>query len=312
MTVNVYRSDDASAPTLNGVAGSLITVLDACLVNGYGAKPAAGWAKAFAGANKAAYRAAAGNQFYLRVDGAGTQDARVVGYETMTDVDTGTGPFPTAAQQSGGLYVRKSNTADATARPWVLIVNDRMAYFSSYPGDTTLNSGNSGTSHGSFVFGDFLSYKSGDAFGAILIGATTASSTGSRLGTQTQTFNASSAGHFMARTHIQTGGSVVSAKAVPGLLSGQNTIGVSGSGIPIYPDPITGGIPLAKIEVIETGIPATRGRMPGIWAPLVGLPGAHLDTFSGTGDLAGKTFLLLNASDAGSPGRIAFETSNTW
>ena len=56
MTVTVYLSTDASAPTLDGNVGSLITVLDAVLVNGYGAKAAAGWTKAFSGTNKAAYR----------------------------------------------------------------------------------------------------------------------------------------------------------------------------------------------------------------------------------------------------------------
>lgn len=34
--VRLFRSSDTGAPTLNGTAGSLVTVLDACLVNGYG------------------------------------------------------------------------------------------------------------------------------------------------------------------------------------------------------------------------------------------------------------------------------------
>lgn len=114
MTVTIYRSSDASAPGLTGQAGSLIGVLDACLVNGYGAKAAAGWAKEFSGTNLAVYRAPSGNRLRIRVNDTGTTVARVVGYETMTDVDTGVNPFPTAAQVSGGLYVRKSETADST------------------------------------------------------------------------------------------------------------------------------------------------------------------------------------------------------
>ena len=47
MTVTVYRSTDASAPVLTGVAGAMKAVLDACLVNGYGAKAAAGWSAPF-------------------------------------------------------------------------------------------------------------------------------------------------------------------------------------------------------------------------------------------------------------------------
>ena len=41
MTVRVYKSTDGSAPVLTGQAGSLTTLLDAVLVNGYGAATAA-------------------------------------------------------------------------------------------------------------------------------------------------------------------------------------------------------------------------------------------------------------------------------
>jgi len=39
----IYRSDDASAPVMEHSAGSLIALMKACLVDGYGALPAAGW-----------------------------------------------------------------------------------------------------------------------------------------------------------------------------------------------------------------------------------------------------------------------------
>lgn len=41
----IYRSTDASAPAMTSSSGSLIDVLNACLVTGYGAKAAAGWTK---------------------------------------------------------------------------------------------------------------------------------------------------------------------------------------------------------------------------------------------------------------------------
>ena len=74
MTVIVYRWDDPSAPVLSSPsAGSLIGVLDACLVNGYGSKAAAGWTKAFSGTKLAAYRQGGGSMCYLRIDdGTGT------------------------------------------------------------------------------------------------------------------------------------------------------------------------------------------------------------------------------------------------
>ena len=47
MSFTIYRSTDASPPVLNGTAGSLRALLLACLVDGYGAKAAAGWAETF-------------------------------------------------------------------------------------------------------------------------------------------------------------------------------------------------------------------------------------------------------------------------
>ena len=35
-TVKVFQNTDTGAPTLNAIVGNLISVLDACLVNGYG------------------------------------------------------------------------------------------------------------------------------------------------------------------------------------------------------------------------------------------------------------------------------------
>src|SRR5262245_26448894 len=133
MAVTVYRSTDSSAPTLSGTAGDLVNVLDKCLVAGYGSKTAAGWSKPFTGTNAAVFRMGGGNQFYLDVNdngpGAGTgQEARVRGYETMTAVATGTGPFPTVAQLAAGIIVRKSAALSGTTRAWVMVADDRSFY----------------------------------------------------------------------------------------------------------------------------------------------------------------------------------------
>ena len=76
MAVTLYRSSDGSAPgAYSNTVSSLITILDACLVNGYGAKVAAGWTKAFTGTNKAAYRNSTtppSTGFYFRVDDTST------------------------------------------------------------------------------------------------------------------------------------------------------------------------------------------------------------------------------------------------
>jgi len=56
MPWTLYQSTDSGAPALSGQAGSLLEVLDACLVNGYGGKAAAGWGIAFSSGNKRVYR----------------------------------------------------------------------------------------------------------------------------------------------------------------------------------------------------------------------------------------------------------------
>jgi hypothetical protein len=49
MTVTVYKSTDASAPVMCGQYGKLVQLLDAILVNGYGAKASLGWSIAYNG-----------------------------------------------------------------------------------------------------------------------------------------------------------------------------------------------------------------------------------------------------------------------
>src|ERR1700756_3309459 len=123
MTVRLYKSTDASAPTLTGSAGALLTVLDAVLVNGYGSQTAAGWTIAYTGTNKRQYQMGAGGtscQLYIDDTGpgaGGAREARINGFKTGSALGTGTGQFPTTGQMtapSGAVVVRKSATADST------------------------------------------------------------------------------------------------------------------------------------------------------------------------------------------------------
>jgi hypothetical protein len=225
-SVKYFHSGLTGAPVLSGTAGSLVAVLDACLVNGFavsavaslvvasniatatisgghsaevgsvvlvsGATPSglnsekkvlsvgagnttltfdapgisdqtasgtislklagAGWSKEFTGTNLAAYKSnnVAGTGCRLRVDDTAGKTARVVGYETMTAISTGSGPFPTSTQRSGGSWWTKSTVADGSSRTWTLVADDRMfylitGYHPTYPAG------------GAFMgFGDFL------------------------------------------------------------------------------------------------------------------------------------------------------------
>lgn len=89
----------------------------------------AGWEKVFSGPHKAVYRSTdvTGTRFYLRVDDSSGTVARVRGYETMSDIDTGTGLFPLDAQiATGGGYWYKSYLSNAVAIPYMLAADARL------------------------------------------------------------------------------------------------------------------------------------------------------------------------------------------
>lgn len=149
-----YISGTQFSYTMSGAASSPATgTLTASL-------PAVGgWAKAYSGTGKAIYKSndvSASGRFF-RVDDTGTTSARVVGYETASDVDTGTNPFPTTAQLSGGGYFLKSNSA--TQRAWWLVADPKCVWLStSYDG----------TGWHTYGFGDYKSFYAGDVYNAFL------------------------------------------------------------------------------------------------------------------------------------------------
>jgi hypothetical protein len=310
MTVRVYYSTDASAPVLTGVAGSMITVLDACLVNGYGAKAAAGWTKPFSGTNLAVYRGSTGDRFFYRVDDTAGQTIRHRGYETMSDVNTGTGLFPTEAQVSGGLWYVKSSTANSTARPWIMVATEQSFYFFADSINTSQFTGN----YNQMFFGDIVSYKSGDVYNT-LICANSSNGSNSPLLSITVPIDTSIPGHFMARSHTQIGASITAGKHQADSSRGgsASVIGVPGAIMP-FPNPVSGTLDVSPILVYENAVLAVRGILPGMWSTHHSFSAfTNGDTFTGTGDMAGKTFLLINGvNNGGSQGRAAIEISDTW
>lgn len=302
MTVRVYHSTDSSAPVLSGTAGALITVLDAILVNGYGSKAAVGWTKSYSGTNLAAYRQSVGsNQFYLRVDDTGTTSARVIGYESMSDVNTGTAGFPTEAQFSGGLYHHKSSAASSAARPWFAVSNGKMFYFVSSSDGTNLLV--------MFAFGDITSYKSADAYHTLILAGSTSATGGANGAATTSALSSSSTGHYMTRSYTQTGSSITIGKHIDSVKTTTGTIGGSGMAYPTLPD---SALHMCPIYIHESAISVVRGELPGVLAPLHNKPLTSLDTFSGSGVYAGKTFEAIAVNNGGSTGQLMFEISDTW
>ena len=103
----------------------------------------AGWQKVFADGDRAAYRSlshAEHNGLYLYVDDSGTTAAKVRGYESMTDIDNGVGPFPlpVAPQLPDGFYWAKAQDTNGVRR-WALAADGkRIVYCPAYHASYTL------------------------------------------------------------------------------------------------------------------------------------------------------------------------------
>lgn len=335
MTVRIYKSTDGSAPTLNGTAGALCTVLDAVLVNGYGSQTAAGWTIAYTGTSLRAYRmATSGNTgFYLDVNDAApatAKEARVRGYETMSALSTGTGPFPTAAQSTNGIFLRKSTTADSTARAWTIIADGSVFYMFIESGDQV-----NPTWALAFMFGDFFSYKASDAYRCAIIGRVTENSatlTVENFLNVTQGLTANHLGHYIARSFTGVAGSIGFVKQNDMMKSMANSINsmtaasvgyigagdssanaMSVSSIMPYPNPVDNGLYMSPVWLLHSN--ALRGYLKGIWSPCAIRPLGHADTFSGSGSLSGKSFIVQNVPvliTSTIHGQVFIETSDTW
>ncbi len=166
----VYRWDDGNAPVARGERRSLCDILTACLVTGYGTKPAAGWTLEYINAtfDKAAFRnnPATGTGFFLQVDGAGGANAytpKVQAYEVMTSESAGLFPFNATVQ-----FILISDSANTTARPWVLIADDRAFYFTCWNSITAAPTNATGIASGVY-FGDLIARIPSDAYACGLL-----------------------------------------------------------------------------------------------------------------------------------------------
>jgi hypothetical protein len=331
MTVRLYSSTDASAPTLQGVVGgasfpfadgSLANLLDKILVAGYGSTTAAGWTRSFTATSHATWRQGAGSQLYLDCldDGsltAGAREAEMFGIESATAVGAGTNFFPTTAQQSTGIKVRKSNTADTTQRTWFALADNKT--FTLF---TNFSYGAGSTEYYSvFHFGDFYSFKSSDAYNCIIIGRIT-SATADAQGNETFGAESGSAvgtqiGHYVARGYNQAAGSVQVGKS--GEAFSTNTAALQQMGnanhVLNVPNPEDSGLYLMRSFIIDpTTTPTTnlRGFLRGIWAPQHNGALIPLEyTWQGQGGLSGRTFKLPGLKVANAA-YVAVETSSTW
>ena len=131
----IYRYDDDNAPVASGLPGSLVGLLRACLVDGYGDKTPAGWTMPHANAEGtlAAFRnnLESGSGFQLQVDNP-NHTAKLQGYEDMTDEATGNKPFIASP-----LFVNATaNWNSNQPHPWIVFADDRFFLAVVWKADT--------------------------------------------------------------------------------------------------------------------------------------------------------------------------------
>ena len=247
----------------------------------------------------------------LRVDDsgagvAGPTYARATMLETWSDVNTFTGQAPMPAQLSGGQYWTKGGNSTA-AKQWVLVGDSKLFYLftdnESYPFVSNVGLGGGGT------FGDPVSYRAGDPYGAILGGGASSAPLQTTFLPQNVGSTPPGPGLLVSRAFNQLGGSVYA-----------QPIGASdsvfGSRGPVYPSPVDNGALFAgQILVSEKhdalGNPV-RGELPGLLMPLCrGVEVLHLNVLDGVPG-AGRKTLIVAVNYYGQKGAVGIDVTGPW
>lgn len=294
-------------------------------VTGEPASPASGtitakiapldWESPFSGANKAVYRSndVTGNRLFLRIDetpltgdanyGRGARTALAQMWEVLNDVDNGTGKAET--------WWRKAHNESATTRPWVLVGDSKRFWLAvnwseSYP-----------NRYVPYFFGDFPSFKAGDAYGTVIAGYYDLTYNWNEpasnevldyvhaVGT-----GVGNSGIWLARGYSQLGGRInahwVSAPANSG------GTGLGWTGLP-YPNPADNGIYVMPLMIQEQIGPSLRGRLPGLLCPLHAIPAPEPWLYDGfVIDGTVRKLLVVNGSHGSGGGKFAFDLTGPW
>lgn len=255
-----------------------------------------GWLKPFSGTNLAAYKSSdpASTGMFLRVDDSAATVVRVVGYESMSDISTGLGPFPTAAQISGGGYWTKSASANATAVQWALFGDSRGFILHVCPSYSSLPANVHGMTRG---FGDAAPLKpGGDPYGCFLSYSTTSTPTGQ---TDSQLDYGSAIQVAFPRAFTGLGSCVLHGcypyVGTTGALSGVDTLHGP------FPSVIDGSLRMSRryFATSTVNVPP-RADLPGLYSIPQSLTFDSLrfgDRTPGSGVLAGKNFFVLNPTN---------------
>lgn len=271
----------------------------------------AGFTKVYSGTNTAVYRAddtgSGSNRFYLRVDDSTTTYALVRAYESMIDVNTGTNPFPTTIQVSAanGRWMKSSTASNAT-RDFVLFADSRrFAFMPAWSASYTVRE--------FYCFGDFVSYKSGDAYNGFLNLSTASASNPGSNNNFLCPWNTTYSG-YIARDYTQLG-TACQSKLIscgPSIGSGASSvIGLtSATTLLSYPNNSDDSLILwGELEIDD--ILSLRGKLSGFYVPAQKAPLTDLAVISGVSGLSNRVLMALKVcSSATNEGRIFIDLTS--
>ena len=258
----------------------------------------AGWGKPFSAANKGVYQSAdpLSTQLYLRVNDTDARYTRVRGYESMTDVDTGTGLFPTLAQHAETLWTwLKSTTADTTPHKWRMFADGRFFWL--------LLEGRLGFAPTPNLFGDVIEVLPSDAYHCLIAAHISASPANNGEGhAGTNLTSNSTTRRYFARAIEQTGGPVPHYGTA--LAAVNDWCGTAFSAAPNAAGDVYIGSEVF-LQDSEAWTGAHRGRLPGIRSSIQTNIGADLTVL----EAGGRAYMVVEqarGNNAPSGGGFAF------
>lgn len=264
----------------------------------------------------------------MRIDDSGggaggSREALIQFFETMSDVDTGTGPA--SSLNSGlGVWVRKSDVATSGARAWLVLADERTIYINLYANAATVPAAVGSWADGFYYTlaggGDIEPLIPGDpsicVFGRV--NANDASGSVNSIASPSATYTGATQGFALSRNNILTVSPVPAVLPVLGRATNNNGIGGANSAVSMAnPTPgATTTIAHAAWIAAESGI---RGRMRGLYVPMNYLAGSKVmgDVVTPLGAPAGSSMVVMGASsfagnNSSAPARLLVERNLSW
>jgi hypothetical protein len=212
----------------------------------------AGWSKPYSNTTTAVFRPPAGNRRYLRCVHAVNANLVARGYEAMTAISTGTGLFPTTAQDSTAFAIGNIEYAAASNSPWFVIATDKWMIFAMADAVAA------NYSLVPLFFGDLAEQvKVGDTY---------------------STYISLQSNRWLARNHAGAAGAIIV------------NLDTGSQGTATWPSVIADGLRLIPYGTVHQAVDnVMRGVMPNVYKLIPhALAGSFLDTYANLAGVSGR------------------------